>query len=116
MSTKTQPPGRERAQFTCDTMGTTLAIRVRGEIDHHTAASIRQGMDAVLFEKRPRKLILDLSAVSFMDSSGIAVILKTYKRVNEIGGRMWVENVPKQPMKVLDASGIERVVRITALS
>lgn len=61
-------------------------------------------------------MILDMAGLAFMDSSGIAVVLKTYKRMNEIGGRMWVENVPKQPMRVLDASGIERIIKITAIT
>ena len=77
MPTKSDRPlrDRERAEFLCDTAGSILSIRVRGEIDHHTASAIRQGIDATLFEKRPKKLLLDLSAVSFMDSSGLGLIM-----------------------------------------
>ena len=96
--------------------GGKLTIFLHGELDHHGARAAMSGIEDKINVILPRDCVLDLGGLSFMDSSGIAVILKTYKRVNEIGGRMWVENVPKQPMKVLDASGIERVVRITALS
>ena len=49
-----------------------------------------------------------------MDSSGIAIVLKAYKKVNAIGGRLWVENVQKQPMHVFDAAGIDRIIGISA--
>ena len=91
-----------------------LRLYLKGELDHHAAKSaiinIEEKIDVLL----PRDCIIDMTDLTFMDSSGIAVVLKTYKRMNEIGGRTWVENVPPQPMKVLDASGIERIIRITA--
>lgn len=93
-----------------------LYLYLTGDLDHHGArtamAEIEEQLDIVL----PRDCILDLTGLAFMDSSGIAVILKTYRRMNALGGRLWVENVPKQPMKVLDASGIERLIRISALT
>ena len=62
----------------------------------------------------PRECALDLGELKFMDSSGIAIILRLYKRLSAIGGRLTVENVPEQPMRVLDASGIDRMVEIRA--
>ena len=59
---------------------------------------------------------MDFQDLSFMDSSGIAVVLNTHKRLQEIGGRAWVVNVPQQPMKVLLTSGIYRVVEIAELA
>jgi stage II sporulation protein AA (anti-sigma F factor antagonist) len=50
-----------------------------------------------------------------MDSSGIAVVLKTYKSVRELGGRTVVTNVPRQAQKVLDAAGINRIISISTL-
>lgn len=89
-----------------------LLLKLSGELDHHAAkkamAAIGEKIDVYL----PRDCVLDLRELRFMDSSGIAVILRTYKRMNEIGGRAWVENVPAQPMRVLEASGIERIIKI----
>ena len=48
-----------------------------------------------------------------MDSSGVAVILRLYKRMQDTGGRIWLENPGAQPLRVLDVSGIERLVKIT---
>ena len=103
---------RERAEFLCDTAGSILSVHVRGEIDHHTAASIRQGIDAILFEKRPSKLILDLSAVSFMDSSGLGLIMGRYSVMKELGGDMTVWNPSPETRAILTLAGMERLVKI----
>ena len=103
---------RPRAEFLFDTAGSILSIRVRGEIDHHTAAAIRQGIDATLFEKRPSKLILDLSAVSFMDSSGLGLIMGRYSVMKELGGDMTVWNPSPETRAILTLAGMERLVKI----
>ena len=112
MPSKTDYPPRERAEFLCDTAGSILSIHVRGEIDHHTAASIRQGIDATLFDKRPEKLILDLSAVSFMDSSGLGLIMGRYSVMKELGGDMTVWNPSPETRAILTLAGMERLIRI----
>lgn len=103
---------RERAEFLCDTAGSILSIRIRGEIDHHTAAAIRQGIDATLFEKRPKKLLLDLSAVSFMDSSGLGLIMGRYSVMKELDGEMTVWNPSPETRSILTLAGMERLVKI----
>ena len=112
MPSKPDYPPRERAEFLCDTAGSILSIYVRGEIDHHTAAGIRQGIDATLFEKRPAKLILDLSAVSFMDSSGLGLIMGRYSVMKELGGEMVIWNPSPETRAILTLAGMERLIRI----
>ena len=102
-----------RAEFVCDTAGSILSIRIRGEIDHHTAAAIRQGIDATLFEKRPKTLILDLSAVGFMDSSGLGLIMGRYSVMKELGGEMTVWNPSPETRAILTLAGMERLVKIS---
>ena len=89
-----------------------LKLHFSGELDHHAAkeAMVKIGKEIDLH--LPRDCVIDFQDLSFMDSSGIAVVLNTHKRMHEIGGRAWVTNVPSQPMKVLTASGIYRVVEI----
>ena len=58
----------------------------------------------------PRSLTLDLGGVSFMDSSGIAVVLRTWRRMSQLGGVMTVRNVPPQAAKVLKAAGIDKLI------
>ena len=103
---------RPRAEFVCDTAGSILSIRIRGEIDHHTAAAIRQGIDATLFEKRPKTLILDLSAVGFMDSSGLGLIMGRYSVMKELGGEMTVWDPSPETRAILTLAGMERLVKI----
>lgn len=95
--------------------GGKLILRLAGELDHHQAGELCRDLIGRLDTLMPRDCVLDLEDVSFMDSAGIAVILKTYKRMRSLGGRMWVENVPSQPMRVLEASGIGRLIEISAL-
>ncbi len=103
---------RERASFVHDTAGSILTVHIRGEIDHHTAASIRQGIDGLLYERRPRKLILDLSAVNFMDSSGLGLIMGRLSLVRELGGELTVWNPSRETQSILTLAGMERLVRI----
>ena len=112
MSYKTDPMPRPRADFLCDTAGSILSIHVRGEIDHHTSSAIRTGIDSTLFEKRPQKLILDLSAVSFMDSSGLWLIMGRYSVMKDLEGEMTVWNPSPETRAILTLAGMERLVRI----
>ncbi len=104
--------GRERASFVHDAAGSLLTVRIRGEIDHHTAVSIRRGIDGLLYERRPRKLILDLSAVSFMDSSGLGLIMGRLALIRELGGELMIWNPSRETRSILALAGMERLVRI----
>lgn len=93
-----------------------LRLCLAGELDHHGARELIREVEGRIDSALPRDCVLDLRELTFMDSSGIAVILRVYKRMNALGGRLWVENVPAQPMRVLDASGIDRIIGINALT
>ncbi len=108
----TMESGRERATFVHDTAGSILTVRIRGEIDHHTAVSIRKGVDELLYERRPRKLILDLSAVSFMDSSGLGLIMGRLALMRELEGELMVWNPGREIRTILRLAGMEKLVRI----
>ena len=112
MAQKTGYTPARRAEVTADTAGSILSVRVRGEIDHHTAADIRREIDGLLFERRPRKLILDLSAVSFMDSSGLGLIMGRLSVMRELCGEMTVWNPSRETRSILTLAGMERLVRI----
>lgn len=102
-------------KITAEESGGKLTLCLSGELDHHEAKELNKDITMKLETITPRDCILDMTGVTFMDSSGIAIILKAYKRMRDLGGRLWVENVPEQPMRVLSAAGIERLVRISAL-
>jgi len=89
-----------------------LELMLSGELDHHAARRAMQQIGEIIDQNLPRDCVLDLGGLTFMDSSGIAVVLNTHKRMTEISGRCAVVNVQNQPMKVLIASGIYRIVEI----
>ncbi|MBC5737686.1 MULTISPECIES: STAS domain-containing protein [Oscillospiraceae] len=96
---------------TCTGADREMVLTISGEVDHHGAGEIMREMDRQVDAQLPRRLALDLSGVTFMDSSGIAVILRAFRRVGELGGQMTVRNVPAQAGKVLRAAGLERIVK-----
>ena len=89
-----------------------LLLEISGELDHHGARNalreIEQAIDAAL----PRRLVMDLGDVTFMDSSGIALILRAQQRMQLLEGNVMVCNVPDQARRVLDAAGISRLVTV----
>lgn len=91
-----------------------LTVFLSGELDHHSAKGTVDAISEALDRYLPRDLVLDLDDLGFMDSSGIAVIVRSYKKVRAAGGRMYIEGPQPQPLKVLDASGIDRMIPITA--
>ena len=56
---------------------------------------------------------MDLSGLNFMDSSGIALLIRVSRRIRETGGRMWIENPGQQPKRVIDTAGIDRLIPVT---
>ena len=89
-----------------------LRIAMFGELDHHTAAAVLSGINRALDDYMPKTCILDMDGVKFMDSSGIALILRLYKQMRQCGGFVMVEQPQRQPLKVLEAAGIDRIVKI----
>ena len=93
-------------------MGCYLKIKLRGEIDHHSASSIRASIDSEIYAKKPRGLIIDMSAVNFMDSSGLGLIMGRYSVMNELGGDVIVSDPNPAIERILSLAGMERVVKI----
>lgn len=89
-----------------------LTVFLVGELDHHEARAAIRSIEELLDEYMPRDCVFELSQLSFMDSSGIALIVKTGRLMKELGGRLWIENPAKQPRRVIDASGIDRLIPV----
>ena len=87
-------------------------VYLRGELDHHTVKKMMDVIDKVSELYIPKKLTLDFSNLSFMDSSGIALIIGSYKRAVSINSSFSVTNVSKQAYKVFSAAGICKLLSI----
>lgn len=89
-----------------------LTVTLTGEIDHHTAREMMQAISEKIDLYLPLRCILDFRDVRFMDSSGIAVVLHTLRRMKLLQGRVILQNIPAQPYKVLRAAGIEKITEV----
>ena len=89
-----------------------LLLELSGEIDHHSARNAMREMELAVDAALPKKLVLDMTGVTFMDSSGIALILRAQQRMRLLDGSLLVCHVPEQAKRVLDAAGIGRLVTI----
>ena len=90
----------------------TLTIALTGEIDHHCAKNYIQSISTKLEAYKPKVCILDFQEVSFMDSSGIAVVINTLRSVTKIDGKLEIVGLKPQPLRVFRASGIDKIVNI----
>ena len=83
-----------------------------GELDHHSINAVRTALDIELKIKSPTALVLDFEDVSFMDSSGIGFVMGRYKVMQEIGGKVIIQNPPNDIERVMRLSGLNRLVVI----
>ena len=90
----------------------TAILEITGELDHHTLRDISLSVTHIIETYLPKTLILDMSGVRFMDSSGLALVIGGSRKMTEVAGRLIVRNVPPQPMKVFAAAGISRYVTL----
>ena len=89
-----------------------LTIALTGEIDHHRARVYIDTIAAKIDAYAPTECILDFSEVSFVDSSGIAVVINSMRRMAQIEGELSLAGLGEQPKRVFRTSGIDRLVRI----
>ena len=89
-----------------------LRILLWGEIDHHSAVSVRSAIDEKIYELRPRKLIMDLSRIEFMDSSGLGLIMGRYALVQKLSGEFSISNPSERVLRVFELSGLGRIIKI----
>jgi len=96
---------------TCTESDRRLTARVAGELDHHGAQSVMEELDRRIDASRPLELTLDLAGLTFTDSSGIAVLLRAWRRMGHSRGSMRVVNTPAQAEKVFRAAGLQRLIQ-----
>lgn len=94
-------------QVTLKQDGKTLTALLSGELDHHGTSLLRQTIDDRIAACTPAVLILDFASVTFMDSSGIGLILGRHKLVSAVGGVVVVQNAPPHIRRTLAVAGIE---------
>lgn len=96
---------------TCKEDKRQLTALVAGELDHHEAKAVMSELNRRIDLGQPRQLTLDLSGLTFTDSSGIAVLLRAHRRMGQVQGAMRVVNTPAQAEKVFKAAGLEKIIK-----
>ncbi len=99
-------------QFTSFLENGRLTVALTGEIDHHCAKHYIQAIGAKIEAYTPETCILDFREVTFVDSSGIAVVINALRNMTQIEGELLLTGINPQPMKVFRASGIDKLVNI----
>ena len=99
-------------QFTSFLENGQLTVALTGEIDHHCAKHYIKAIVAKIDSYTPDECILDFTEVSFMDSSGIAVVINALRSMTQIEGKLTITGISPQPMRVFRASGIDKLVEI----
>ena len=89
-----------------------LTISLTGEIDHHCAKAFMQAISGKLEAYSPRACVLDFQDVTFMDSSGIALVINALRQMGKLGGHLLICGLRDQPMRVFRAAGIDKLIDI----
>lgn len=89
-----------------------LTAHLSGEIDHHSAAALREQIDQALAKLRPPMLVLDFDEVSFMDSSAVGLVMGRFKRLNALGGELEVINLSPAAYRMMQLSGLQTLAKL----
>ncbi len=88
--------------------GRTLNVHIAGELDHHASKELRESIDRALENSGAVNVAFDMSRTSFMDSSGIGVIMGRFKKVRALGGQIVIAGASQEILKIIEMSGIEK--------
>ncbi len=102
--------GGDVMEIKTESIGATLVVKMNGEIDHHSVGGIRDAIDREFALRNIVNIVMDFDEVTFMDSSGIGMIVGRYKQVSARGGRMMIIRVKPQVDKILEISGLKKIL------
>jgi stage II sporulation protein AA (anti-sigma F factor antagonist) len=110
---KNKTTGSENMPVTIKRKNDYLYAFLKGEIDHHTAPNIREAIDDALSSSESAKiLVLDFNDVSFMDSSGVGLVMGRYRYATTLGKKVRVDNLDERNYKIMQMSGIPKIAEI----
>ena len=89
-----------------------LMIRLPDEIDHHISVDISSKADRYILSKKVGNVVFDFERTTFMDSSGIGIILGRYKKISCFGGKVYAVNTDSRIRRILLKSGLNNIMEI----
>lgn len=93
-------------------IGDMLVVAPIGEIDHHETKNLREEIDEMLLDKLPKKMVFDFSRTTFMDSSGLGLILGRYNKTLALGTEFEIANPGEKIMKIITMAGVDKIIKI----
>ncbi|MDD3839795.1 MAG: anti-sigma F factor antagonist [Clostridia bacterium] len=90
----------------------SLIVTIQGDFDHHSSKRIRELIERNMRKFHAKNLVLDFKGLSFMDSSGIGVIIGRYRDISINGGKIVIVNVNNQFKRIFNISGIQKIIDI----
>ena len=105
---------KHHCQYETDFCDGVLTIRLGGEIDHHSAVSVRVALDEEINRLRPHKTVMDLGRIEFMDSSGLGLIMGRYSLMQKLGGTLTLRSPNERLVKIFELANLGRMIRIEA--
>ncbi|MCL2858033.1 MAG: STAS domain-containing protein [Oscillospiraceae bacterium] len=89
-----------------------MTAHLLGDIDHHSSREIREEIDERAGRAHPSRLVMDFRDVTFMDSSGIGLVMGRYALMQELEGELVVENMPEHIKRVMKLAGLDRLANM----
>ena len=86
-----------------------MIAHLSGELDHHTAQALREQVDAAIERSAPALLRLDFQGVTFMDSSGVGLIMGRYRLMRLLGGRLYVCGASERVRQMMRMAGLDKL-------
>ena len=102
--------GQSAAARTLDARRETITVQIEGELDHCSADRVRATLDALIADPHVKRLVIDLEKLTFMDSSGIGVMLGRYRQLARRGGTLAVRGASPQVDRIFRMSGLYQVI------
>lgn len=101
----------DHTMFTYEAREQTLVIHLPKELDHHNCTHLKRDTDLLLEENYINRIVFDFSNTSFMDSSGIGVLLNRYKQMAASRGQVVYYGAGPQVKRILEMGGLSRLIK-----
>jgi len=92
--------------------GDAIVIAIRGEIDLHNSPELRGSLLDMLNKYKPKKLVMNLSQVPYMDSSAIAVLVESLQKLRKSGGKIFLTNLQPRVKGLLEIARLDAIFGI----
>ncbi len=99
-------------EITSEKRGDTTVAFIRGEIDHHNAKFARDTLDSIIETEQPIRFGLDLSGVSFCDSSGLGLVMGRMRKCQTVGSTLVIKNPSQAAYRILEIAGMDKILKI----